>query len=515
MPESYASRRARVIGRASRTRSTSVASAADAGAGGRARRAARRAGRDRGPPLPDARLLGARGGAGPRAAGLDPHARGAGRRSPRGSTRNGLPDADAPVRLAPPPALGMGPRVAVPIPGRLGYVWLVDDGGRRGGARGGGGDRGGRGREAIRARRAAERTERALVAGAAPRRARRRPPRCATAGCAGRCAWSPGPTSRTGGSSRASTPRSSRAPTRSSTRSACALGASAPRERLEDAPAALREAELAASLRGQGRVVRWERLGAAPAARAAGRRARARAARRGCSRTPSSSTTLEAYLDRAGDAQAAAAALFIHRTTLYHRLRRIERIAGVDLRDGDDRLLLHMALRLRADYADPACESRTARASSRRSTTRRTTSPRSTRRTVAALDGAPVRARAGRRRLARRDGRAAARARRGRPAHQGHRALAQLRPPGGDQRRARARPRRRRGDDRRRPAGPARADPRDARRVARAAPTSSTRCASSREGETRFKLATARWFYKLFAKVARIELAAGLRATSG
>jgi DNA-binding PucR family transcriptional regulator len=58
--------------------------------------------------------------------------------------------------------------------------------------------------------------------------------------------------------------------------------------------------------------------------------------------------TLEAYLDRAGDAQAAAAALFVHRTTLYHRLRRIERIAGVDLRDGDDRLLLHMALRLRA-----------------------------------------------------------------------------------------------------------------------------------------------------------------------
>ena len=41
---------------------------------------------------------------------------------------NGLPDAEAPVRLAPPPELGMGPRVAVPIPGRLGYVWLVDDG---------------------------------------------------------------------------------------------------------------------------------------------------------------------------------------------------------------------------------------------------------------------------------------------------------------------------------------------------------------------------------------------------
>jgi polyisoprenyl-phosphate glycosyltransferase len=30
---------------------------------------------------------------------------------------------------------------------------------------------------------------------------------------------------------------------------------------------------------------------------------------------------------------------------------------------------------------------------------------------------------------------------------------------------------------------------------------------SSREGETRFKLATARWFYKVFAKLARVELA--------
>src|SRR5215212_10037338 len=29
----------------------------------------------------------------------------------------------------------------------------------------------------------------------------------------------------------------------------------------------------------------------------------------------------------------------------------------------------------------------------------------------------------------------------------------------------------------------------------------------SREGETRFKLTTARWFYRLFAKLARIELA--------
>jgi DNA-binding PucR family transcriptional regulator len=125
------------------------------------------------------------------------------------------------------------------------------------------------------------------------------------------------------------------------------LGASAPRDRIEDAPAALREAELAATLRGQGRVVRWERLGALQLlVPLAGTPVPGPLAR--LLPHPELVTTLEAYLDRAGDAQAAAAALFIHRTTLYHRLRRIERIAGVDLRDGDDRLLLHMALRLRA-----------------------------------------------------------------------------------------------------------------------------------------------------------------------
>jgi hypothetical protein len=56
--------------------------------------------------------------------------------------------------------------------------------------------------------------------------------------------------------------------------------------------------------------------------------------------------TLESYLDHAGDSQATAASLFLHRTSLYHRLRRIEKIAGVDLRNGDDRLGLHLGLKL-------------------------------------------------------------------------------------------------------------------------------------------------------------------------
>jgi hypothetical protein len=65
--------------------------------------------------------------------------------------------------------------------------------------------------------------------------------------------------------------------------------------------------------------------------------------------------TLEAYLDHAGDARATAHALFLHRSTLYKRLSRIEEIAGVSLRSGDDRLELHLGLRVRRlrDRAGP------------------------------------------------------------------------------------------------------------------------------------------------------------------
>lgn len=56
--------------------------------------------------------------------------------------------------------------------------------------------------------------------------------------------------------------------------------------------------------------------------------------------------TLEAYLEHAGDAAAAAAELFIHRSSLYHRIHRIEELTGVTLRSGSDRLELHLGLRL-------------------------------------------------------------------------------------------------------------------------------------------------------------------------
>ncbi len=56
--------------------------------------------------------------------------------------------------------------------------------------------------------------------------------------------------------------------------------------------------------------------------------------------------TVEVFLDSAGDAQRAAVALHIHRTTLYQRLRRIEQLSGVNFKDGADRLTLHVSIKL-------------------------------------------------------------------------------------------------------------------------------------------------------------------------
>ncbi|MGW2723279.1 PucR family transcriptional regulator [Streptomyces sp. NPDC001492] len=55
--------------------------------------------------------------------------------------------------------------------------------------------------------------------------------------------------------------------------------------------------------------------------------------------------TAEIYLDCAGQAARTAAELGIHRQTLYYRLSRVEKLTGLDLDDGEDRLLLHMALK--------------------------------------------------------------------------------------------------------------------------------------------------------------------------
>lgn len=56
--------------------------------------------------------------------------------------------------------------------------------------------------------------------------------------------------------------------------------------------------------------------------------------------------TLECYFDSGCDAKRTASDLRLHRASLYYRLHKIEQITGVSLRSGDDRLALHLGLKL-------------------------------------------------------------------------------------------------------------------------------------------------------------------------
>ncbi|MCZ7457815.1 PucR family transcriptional regulator [Streptomyces sp. WMMC940] len=130
-----------------------------------------------------------------------------------------------------------------------------------------------------------------------------------------------------------------------------AAGIALPRRGMGDLAASWREAASAARAvlaePGLGPVADWSSIGpyrlltALPAGR---------------SRDPSAAAlltpahaelarTAELFLDCAGQAGRAAAALGIHRQTLYYRLSRVEQLTGLDLDDGEDRLLLHMALK--------------------------------------------------------------------------------------------------------------------------------------------------------------------------
>ncbi|NGN66075.1 PucR family transcriptional regulator [Streptomyces sp. A7024] len=128
-------------------------------------------------------------------------------------------------------------------------------------------------------------------------------------------------------------------------------GVSAPRQGTSDLAAAWREAYCAArAARADerlGPVVEWGDAGAYrlltwlpagtptdPAVRKLLLPAHAELAR-----------TAEIFLDHAGQAGRTATALGIHRQTLYYRLSRVEEFTGLDLDDGEHRLLLHMALK--------------------------------------------------------------------------------------------------------------------------------------------------------------------------
>lgn len=58
--------------------------------------------------------------------------------------------------------------------------------------------------------------------------------------------------------------------------------------------------------------------------------------------------TLTEFFDHGGNIQRTADALRIHRATLYQRLKRVEQLTGCGFDNGDDRLMLHLGLKLRA-----------------------------------------------------------------------------------------------------------------------------------------------------------------------
>ncbi|OZM70630.1 CdaR family transcriptional regulator [Amycolatopsis antarctica] len=58
--------------------------------------------------------------------------------------------------------------------------------------------------------------------------------------------------------------------------------------------------------------------------------------------------TLTVFFDYGGNIQRIADSLNIHRATLYQRLKRVEQITGCSFDNGDDRLMLHLGLKLRA-----------------------------------------------------------------------------------------------------------------------------------------------------------------------
>ncbi|WP_433428063.1 helix-turn-helix domain-containing protein [Nonomuraea sp. CA-141351] len=63
-------------------------------------------------------------------------------------------------------------------------------------------------------------------------------------------------------------------------------------------------------------------------------------------REPCQRVGVETFLDNAGDIKRTAASPCIHRASPHYRLRRIEKIAAVELPTGDDRLALHLGLKV-------------------------------------------------------------------------------------------------------------------------------------------------------------------------
>jgi hypothetical protein len=138
---------------------------------------------------------------------------------------------------------------------------------------------------------------------------------------------------------------------------AVVVGVGGHRSALSEAVHSYHEARMAAmaaaTLPGVGETVRWSHLGVYQVA--------ATLADRGeCPPVPHDGLrqlldipealplleTLETYLDAAGNAQLTAELLHLHRTSLYYRLQRVEQLARTDLKDGVERLALHLSLKV-------------------------------------------------------------------------------------------------------------------------------------------------------------------------
>ena len=111
-------------------------------------------------------------------------------------------------------------------------------------------------------------------------------------------------------------------------------------------------AEVAAAVPAFGRAADWGQLGAyavfqyLPRDQAAPERICRGITALLTDRTGMYEATVRAYLDCGANAPRTAALLHIHRTTLYWRLARVADLLAVDLSRGDDRLKLHLALKL-------------------------------------------------------------------------------------------------------------------------------------------------------------------------
>lgn len=312
--------------------------------------------------------------------------------------RHGIHAADRPLRLPAAPELGMAPRVCVPVRdgrGLLGFLWLVDEPGRVIGET--------EADAATRTAAACAPVLRAMRDGEDDARSRHRAQlQAALAGndvaakaliedgamvgdttVAVLCAVTDGRTTldpEIGGRARRLLPSrhaldllvdagelvlvvalpTARAAVDVASRLADLtggpVGASQPRSSMADLPAALAEARAAAltaaRIPGRGPAAGFESLGtdAVLATLDPGTLERIAATpilaqlRAGDADGTLRATAL-AWLDLGGDAAATAAALSLHRASVYQRLRRIETIADVSLRDGETRLALHLALR--------------------------------------------------------------------------------------------------------------------------------------------------------------------------